>query len=220
VAAHGPPQADLTENVVRFGPMPGLSDRERTKGFSMTGEEGVVDRLAPPGGAELADLEAFVLAHYPRLIRLAGMVTHDVDAAQDSVQSALERAWRHRPQLDDPGRLRPWLDRIVVREAIRQAGQRRGWLDRFFGTSRVGWIEVAERAATVDTALDAINLTALKAAFASLSPGHRAVVALHLHAGYSVEETARSLGVPVDTVRSRLRAARRRLRDEMSEVVS
>jgi RNA polymerase sigma-70 factor (ECF subfamily) len=58
----------------------------------------------------------------------------------------------------------------------------------------------------------------LREALGRLSPDHRAVVALHLHAGYSVDETARLLQVPFDTVRSRLRAARERLRREMREV--
>ena len=55
-------------------------------------------------------------------------------------------------------------------------------------------------------------MIALREALGHLSPDHRAVIALHLHEGYSVEETARLLAVPFDTVRSRLRAARRRLR--------
>jgi RNA polymerase sigma-70 factor (ECF subfamily) len=58
----------------------------------------------------------------------------------------------------------------------------------------------------------------LREALGRLSPDQRAVIALHLHAGYSVDETARVLGVPFDTVRSRLRAARDRLRREMAEV--
>jgi RNA polymerase sigma-70 factor (ECF subfamily) len=58
----------------------------------------------------------------------------------------------------------------------------------------------------------------LREALGRLSPDHRAVVALHLHAGYSVDETARLLQVPFDTVRSRLRAAREQLRGEMTEV--
>jgi DNA-directed RNA polymerase specialized sigma24 family protein len=37
-------------------------------------------------------------------------------------------------------------------------------------------------------------------------------VVLHLHAGYTVDETAALLGVPRETVRSRLRVARDHLR--------
>ena len=188
-------------------------------GSPMTGKDVAVDRLATRRQADVVELEAFVIAHYPRLIRLAGMVTHDVDAAQDSVQAGLERAWRHRAELADPSRLRPWLDRIVVREAIRLSGRGRAWFHRLFGTVRVDWIDVEEQASAA-TAADATDLAALRAAFAALSPAHRAVVALHLYAGYSIEETARSLDVPVDTVRSRLRAARKRLRDGMCEVAS
>jgi len=59
---------------------------------------------------------------------------------------------------------------------------------------------------------------ALKAAFASLSPEQRAVVALRLHLGYSVADTAAIVGAPVETVRSRIRLARARLRLELGEV--
>ena len=67
------------------------------------------------------ELRDFVSEHHSRLIRLAILVTRSVDEAEDAVQAAFERAWRHRSSLTDPSRLRPWLDRIVVREAIRGA---------------------------------------------------------------------------------------------------
>src|SRR6187200_3208182 len=78
-----------------------------------------VDRARPA----VESLDGFVHEHYPRLVRLAGLVTRDVDQAQDAVQAALERAWRKRDQAR-ANSFRPWLDRIVVREAIRQAQHR------------------------------------------------------------------------------------------------
>jgi RNA polymerase sigma-70 factor (ECF subfamily) len=186
----------------------------------MTGKPSLADGLAVAPTAA-AELEAFALAHYSRLIRLAGIVTRNADAAQDAVQTALERAWRHRRDLDDPSRLRSWLDRIVVREAIREARRRRGFLARVFGASSVEWLDVTEHAAAhVDTAIEATDQALLREVLATLSPGHRAVIALHLQVGYTVEETAGLLGIPVDTVRSRLRAARRRLRDQMTEMIT
>jgi RNA polymerase sigma-70 factor (ECF subfamily) len=50
-----------------------------------------------------------------------------------------------------------------------------------------------------------------------LSAAQRAAVVLHLHAGYSVDETAELLGVPRETVRSRLRVARENLRRALGE---
>ena len=158
---------------------------------------------------ELASVDAFVRAHYPRLIRLAGLITRDGDQAQDAVQAALERAWRKRSDLRDPTRLRSWLDRIVAREAIRQT--RGSGLSAHMRRAPEDWIQHPS------TVPEPADMVVLRDALGRLSPNHRAVIALHLHAGYSVEETARTLGVPFDTVRSRLRAARERLRQALAE---
>ena len=156
----------------------------------------------------MESLEAFVSEHYVRLVRLAGLVTRDVDQAQDAVQAALERAWRKREQANADS-VRPWLDRIVVREAIREAQGRNRLVP--WRHDPTDWVEMP--ASTPEPA----ELAVLREALGRLSPDHRAVIALHLYAGYSVDETARILQVPFDTVRSRLRAARERLRRELSE---
>jgi RNA polymerase sigma-70 factor, ECF subfamily len=158
---------------------------------------------------ELVSLDAFVREHYPRLIRLAGLITRDAEQAQDAVQSALERAWRKHGAVRDPTRLRPWLDRIVAREAIRQT--RGSGLLPQLRRDPGDWLH--DPSPTPQTA----ELLVLRDALGRLSPDHRAVVALHLYQGYSVEETARTLGVPFNTIRSRLRAARERLRRELAE---
>jgi RNA polymerase sigma-70 factor (ECF subfamily) len=157
---------------------------------------------------ELASLDVFVRVHYPRLIRLAGLITRDADQAQDAVQAALERAWRKRADVRDPARLRPWLDRIVAREAIRQT--RRGGLSALRHDPE-DWVQYPS------TMPEPAEIAVLREALGRLSPDHRAVIALHLYSGYSVEETAQALGVPFDTVRSRLRAARERLRRDLVE---
>jgi RNA polymerase sigma-70 factor (ECF subfamily) len=59
---------------------------------------------------------------------------------------------------------------------------------------------------------------ALADAFRTLPADQRAVVALHLYEGYSVEETARLMDARVETTRSRLRLARARLRRELGEL--
>lgn len=162
------------------------------------------------GRARLAveSLDGFVIEHYPRLVRLAGLVTRDVDQAQDAVQAALERAWRKRDQAHADS-FRPWLDRIVVREAIRLAQGRNRLAP--WRHDPTGWVEMP--ASTPEPT----ELAVLREALGRLSPDHRAVVALHLYAGYSVDETARVLQIPFDTVRSRLRAARERLRRDLGE---
>lgn len=163
------------------------------------------------GGRPLADLTEFVRDNNDRLIRLAGLVCRNVADAEDAVQTALVRAWRSQAALRDPALLKPWLDRIVVREAIRITRSRENVLARLLGRDRDEIVvePVDERAP------DAPRIAELKLAFARLSAEQRAVVALHLYAGYSVAETAELVGAPVETTRSRLRLARRHLRIEL-----
>jgi RNA polymerase sigma factor (sigma-70 family) len=160
-----------------------------------------------------AAVAAFVTEHYDRLLGLARLVCRDPGDAADAVQVGLELAWRRRSTLRDETRLRPWLDRIVTREAIRISKSRRSLLGRLL-TPRpeIKWIETADRRATEPS-----TFVALKAAFQRLSADQRAVVAIHLHLGYTVVETATIVGAPEETVRSRLRTARQLLRQELEE---
>jgi RNA polymerase sigma-70 factor (ECF subfamily) len=157
-------------------------------------------------------VEAFVRTHYDRLVGLARLVCFEAADAGDAVQAALEQAWRRRASLRDPAALRPWLDRIVVREAIRLDRRRRSPLARFFGGPREIPPDLVDPAAA-----EMASLAALRMAFESLPADQRAVIALHLHAGYSVAETAELVAAPIETVRSRLRLGRERMRIALEE---
>jgi RNA polymerase sigma-70 factor (ECF subfamily) len=160
-----------------------------------------------------AAIASFVAEHYDRLLRLARLVCRDTSDAADAVQVGLEQAWRRRSTLRDDARLRPWLDRIVMREAVRISKSHGSWLSRLFPAGpEIKWIEPTDQRVSEPS-----TFVILRAAFARLSPDQRAVVALHLHLGYSVAETAAIVGAPDETVRSRLRSARQRLRHELEE---
>lgn len=168
-------------------------------------------------GDDRTALEAFFMAHHGRLLRLAGLVCGDLAAAEDIVQTALERAWRSRGSIADDARMRPWLDRIVVREAARERRTRLIWLDRLIHPPTVTEIGVPERDRVDEAAGRFPERFVLRQALAGLSLAQRAVVVLHLHAGYTLDETAGILGIPRETVRSRLRVAREQLRKVLGE---
>ena len=175
---------------------------------------------APIEAGELVegDLVDFVRQHQPRLIRLAALVCHNIADADDAVQAGLEQAWRRRRTLRDPLKLSAWLDRIIVREAIRLDRRESSVIGRLFPGPReihVGAIDLIDGVGSSVTGRDAIRV-----AFDRLSAPQRAVVALHLYAGHSMPETAEIMGVSLETARSRLRLARRRLRAELGEEVS
>ena len=171
----------------------------------------VTELTARDEALAVEQLIAFVESDYPRLIGLAGLVCRGQVEPADVVQSALEQAWRHRAALRRSDRLRPWLDRIVVRQALRLRRRRFGFPVRALrGAGRE--LDAADAHAT-----EPQTWSELRLAFDALSREQRAVVALHLHAGYSVEETAAMTGAGVETTRSRLRLAKAKLRANLSE---
>jgi len=166
------------------------------------------------------DIAEFVAAHYPRLIRLAGLICRDAIDSEDAVQAGLERAWRRRDALRDPDRLAAWLDRIVVREAIRLGRDKRALsqrIGRLLGEHDDIELQVTRIEPEVGAAVT--SRAALRHAFESLPAAQRAVVGLHLYLGYSIAETADMVGAPLETVRSRLRLAREQMRFQLSEAI-
>jgi RNA polymerase sigma-70 factor (ECF subfamily) len=155
-------------------------------------------------------LDSFVRDHHERLVRLARLVCRDASEAGDAVQAAFEQAWRRRSSLRDPSALRSWMDRIVVREAIRMDRRRRRPLFRLFMAPNVQEL-VDGRAEPSASAAD------LRVSFEALPAEQRAVLVLHLYYGYSVAETAAFVEAPIETVRSRLRLGRERLRTSLGD---
>jgi RNA polymerase sigma-70 factor (ECF subfamily) len=176
------------------------------------------DRTKTSDRAASIDLGPFVAEHYPRLVRLAGLICDLAADREDAVQAALEQAWRRRESLRDPDRIKPWLDRIVAREAIRLTSRRRRFTVRFIDPLRLDdpndvGPELPDRRSN-----EPADVVALRTAFDQLPPPQRAAVVLHLYAGYSVVETAEIVGARVETVRSRLRLARERLREHLEVI--
>jgi hypothetical protein len=92
--------------------------------------------LRRPDTASVVALEELVAEHYDRLLRVAVLICHDRTDAEDAVQVALERAWRHGQSLRDPDRFPAWLHRIVVRESIRLEHRKRGLISRWLSSPR------------------------------------------------------------------------------------
>jgi RNA polymerase sigma-70 factor, ECF subfamily len=151
--------------------------------------------------------ELAVLPHRPRLYALALTITRDPAEAEDAVQETLLSAWRAWGQVRDPEHPGPWLTRICVNHCLRR---RRG-LTRWLGSD-----EVREGAVSVTIQFED-RLLDFDRAFARLSARQRAVFALHVQHGYTVNECAELMGCRAGTARSHLGRAVAALRREMSD---
>jgi RNA polymerase sigma-70 factor, ECF subfamily len=151
------------------------------------------------------------LAESSRLaFRVAFSVLRHHENAEDVAQEALARAYRRFRCLRDRDRFRAWLVRVTWRVALdRQRADRRRLLRESeqmsapASESTADAIVARERAAHVWRAIDA------------LSPKLRIVVILANIEGHDVQEVARLLEIPEGTVKSRLFAARTRLKEQL-----
>ncbi|MCC2112662.1 MAG: RNA polymerase sigma factor [Hyphomicrobiales bacterium] len=147
----------------------------------------------------------------PRLRRFAVGLTGSLDGADDLVQSTCERAIRSLDRFQPGSRLDSWMYKIMQNlhfNAVRD------------GRTRSRYIELNDGSA--DAAVDGIRAIEARLDIADLwrhigelDPEQRAVLLLIAVEGYSYQETADLVGVPIGTVTSRLARARHYLRQRI-----
>ena len=131
---------------------------------------------------------------------------------QDAAQESFVQAYLRLGQLRDPAKFGPWLRKITSNVCMGMLNHR--------SRCRVGLNEADEPAAEVSederrAAVRAIVTEAL----GRLSDKVRLTVTLTYINGYSHDEVASFLEIPVNTVRSRLQHAKKQLREEMIAMV-
>jgi len=128
------------------------------------------------------------------------------DDAQDVAQEALVYALLRLPDLRDTERFPAWLRQLTLSLCADYRRRR--------GTRRLGEPIAPLNEAAREEA-DFAERFAIRQAVASLSDAHRTTLLLHYAGGWSLEEVAALTEAPVNTVRSRLRAAKRLLRADL-----
>lgn len=126
--------------------------------------------------------------------------------AEGLVADAVSRAYERLDQLSDPDALVPWVRRIMTRLFLdgRRQHRRRRECD----------LETATLPSTPPPTIDDLNV---RRALSKLDRRDQALLALYYWFGFDVAECAAELGVPEGTVKSRLWAARGRLRRDLEE---
>lgn len=129
---------------------------------------------------------------YPRLVGALGLYTGDAGVAEELAQEALARAWRHWGKVsraDDAG---AWLFVTgfnLAKSHLRRVRAERRARSRF----------AADRSpADVDQA----SAHDLRRALAELPQRYRSVLVLRYYGGYSLQEVADHLEVPLPTVKT------------------
>jgi len=142
----------------------------------------------------------------PRLRRYARALVGDRAAADDLVQDTLERAWAKLHLYRRGTDLRAWLFTVMHNVHVNRVRATRAT-----DTLEDEMPELAQRASQGD----ALMVRDLDRAIGRLPAEQRAVLLLVTLEDMSYDEVARTLGIPIGTVMSRLSRAREKLRAMM-----
>jgi RNA polymerase sigma-70 factor, ECF subfamily len=166
--------------------------------------------------SRLEESEAGRIAAFQRLAdqrleasyRLANAILGDEGQAEDAVHDAVVLAWQRWSSLRERARFDAWFDRIVVnvcRDRLRQASRRRA--------SDIADVSLR----TPDATAEIHRRLLVEQAFARLKPDDVVVLALRHFLDLELADMAVLLELPIQTVNTRLRSARSRLRDSLDQ---
>jgi len=172
------------------------------------------DEFRLVGLAREGDRQAFgelVRRHASNVRRLAAGILGDASEAEDAAQEVFVKAWRGLKGFKSESSFSTWVHRITVnhcRDVLRRR-RRGGWL------TLDGLIEVVAGRRAMDegkpdeTAGETDAKDELRQVLGGLPEDYRTVLLLRELNGLSYEEIARTMRVTVDSVKARLKRARR-----------
>jgi RNA polymerase sigma-70 factor (ECF subfamily) len=194
-------------------PAAGSPDRPPRRALTLAGEASLRRRLIARDEAALSEL---IDAASPWLLGIAQSMLGDVDEAEEVVLEVFASAWDRVASLtDEHDALLPWLLRITRNRAIDRLRRRRRWrlkVERAeaFGElppDRVQATEIDEAATPGWHVYRSVH-----AALDGLPAEQREAVRLAYFQGLTHSEIAGRLGIPIGTVKTRLRLAFDKLR--------
>lgn len=168
--------------------------------------------------AKAGDIDAFgelVTRFQDMACGCAYAVLGDFHLAQDAAQEAFLEAYRSLPRIKDPNAFPGWFRRIVLHRCNRLARRKSVPAQPIDAATAVASPRPSPAAAAERRELRDRVLAAIR----GLPENDRMVTALYYINGYSQQDVADFLEVPVTTVNNHLHSARERLKERMVAMV-
>jgi RNA polymerase sigma-70 factor, ECF subfamily len=165
-------------------------------------------------GVKAGDAAAFALLydrHSRAAYGLAYRILGEATAAEDVVQEAFLTVWRQAATYGpERGTVRAWLLAIVHHRAIDHVRRRSYREERQQALDAVA--DPPDSADTWEQARQSVEGQHVREALEHLPPDQRRSITLAYFGGYTHDEIARLLGVPLGTVKGRLRIGLQKMR--------
>jgi RNA polymerase sigma-70 factor (ECF subfamily) len=169
--------------------------------------------MAAVAAEQLDAFEALYRRYHPRLVRFLEGMTRRPSLVEEILDDTMLVVWRRAHTWLPTAKVSTWIFGIAYRQALkalRQVDDAVEFQDTDENADASG-LELSN--ASPDGALQQQQVRIqLDRALATLSPEQRAVIQMTYYLGYSCRDIAQVLDCPVDTVKTRMFYARRRLR--------
>lgn len=166
---------------------------------------------------EREDFEALLREHHPRIIGLCASLLGEASAAQDAAQEVFLKAYRALDRFEGKSSPETWLYRIAVNHCLdlkrKSARRKTESLDALLEKEGEAIGRLFSASGPEAAVLEAADLA--DRLLSQLPPEQRAALTLKEMGGLSYPEIARVLECSVESVRARLRRARRSLEEKL-----
>lgn len=172
-------------------------------------EVALVGRVA---GGDMAAFETLFRRYYPRLRRFLEQMTRRPQLVDEVLNDTMLVVWRKAGTFNLRSKVSTWIIGIALRRSLKALGQRDG----------VTGLDADDTAIPAESGPEGQLLrkeqrSQLVRALKSLSAEQRAVIELTFYEGYTYREIAKIVDCPVDTVKTRMFHARRRLKSLLAD---
>ena len=162
-------------------------------------------------GSEVA-FKVLVERHQDRVATTVRAMLGNATEAEDVGQETFIRFYRALDAFRGDSSVSTYLNRIAINLSLNALKRRKRFFARFQQTDEQ---LIADSRAVMPDVDQAEHARIIERALMQLKPAFRAVVVLRMIEGYSTQETADMLDLPLGTVLSRLSRAQEKLRDAL-----
>jgi len=191
-------------------PRPGIETSRAAPGVAPLDEVDLMGRIA---AEDMNAFESLYCLYHPRLTRFLQGMTRRPPLVEEILDDTMLVVWRKAHTYNASAKVSTWIFGIAYRQALKAL--------RGVDDAVEAGIETAEQTsaeAGPESELQQHEMRMrLDRALRGLSAEHRAVIELTYYLGYACREIAQIMDCPVDTVKTRMFYARRRLKTLLGE---
>ncbi len=181
-------------------------DNSHVSGQSARSNDGELSLLRKVAAGDRQAFQSLYVSYHRRLARFLTRLTRQYDVAEEIINDTLWVVWCKAPDFRGESQVSTWIMGIAYRRALKTLGRLRS-------TARQTALAVADAEVVTNSGADTAELQEwIQHALEQLPLEQRMVLELTYFLGHSCEEIAQIMDCPVNTVKTRMFHARRKMR--------